>query len=91
MVESICRINAEIIFTASDNTRVSDPIELAKIAKSLGARAISVTDPREGLEKAKSIAGRKGLVAVTGSLYLVGMIRKYIIKGRSSNTSNTFY
>ncbi|MCK4268231.1 MAG: bifunctional folylpolyglutamate synthase/dihydrofolate synthase, partial [Actinomycetia bacterium] len=62
MVESICRINAEIIFTASDNTRVSDPIVLAKIAKSLGARAISVTDPREGLEKAKSIAGRKGLV-----------------------------
>ncbi len=78
MVESICRIDADIIFTTSDSPRASGSIELAKIARSLGARAISVTDPIEGLEKAKSIAGGKGLVAVTGSLYLVGMIRKYI-------------
>lgn len=52
------------------------PAELQQSLQGLAGPATSVqADPVAALEQARSIAGPKGVVCVTGSLYLVGQVR----------------
>jgi dihydrofolate synthase/folylpolyglutamate synthase len=52
------------------------PNELRQALQGLAAPPISVqADPAAALEEARTVAGPKGLVCVTGSLYLVGQVR----------------
>jgi len=78
MVETLDKAGREIIFTDSGNPRCLDPYELSDMA---AGEAVTVTvepDPALALEMAKDLAGEKGLVVVTGSLYLVGVVRKLL-------------
>lgn len=63
---------ASVVTTRAPVLRAGDAEPLASIARELGLRAESRTDPAEALALARSLAGRDGLVLVAGSLYLVG-------------------
>ena len=52
-------------------------------AEARGASAVLVDDPADALEEARALAGRDGLVVVTGSFRLVGPVRE-LFKSPSS-------
>jgi dihydrofolate synthase/folylpolyglutamate synthase len=61
------------VATHSGNPRALPPRELARLARKCGAkRALAMRDMKKALARATDAAGQEGLVAVTGSLYLVG-------------------
>lgn len=53
-----------------------DAAELAALARELGLAAQAVPDPAAALDEALRIAGTGGWVLVTGSLHLVGALRR---------------
>jgi dihydrofolate synthase/folylpolyglutamate synthase len=62
-----------VVATLSGNPRQMAPGELARLARKCGARrAVAVKDIAKALARATAAADPRGLVAVTGSLYLVG-------------------
>jgi dihydrofolate synthase/folylpolyglutamate synthase len=75
-----------VILTAFDvetdygNKRAQDPATVAKLVRKLNP-SISVflePDPSRALEMARRTAGAKDMICVTGSIFLVGEIRKYL-------------
>lgn len=54
-----------------------DAAELEAIARELGLAARAVPDPRTALDEAVRIAGTSRWVLVTGSLHLVGALRRF--------------
>lgn len=54
-----------------------DAAELAAMARELGLDARAVPDPAAALDEAVRIAGTSGWVLVTGSLHLVGALRRF--------------
>jgi dihydrofolate synthase/folylpolyglutamate synthase len=69
----------------------SDRTRFAKDLEKLASRLLPVPveacpDVREGLEKARKAAGSRGLVCVTGSLYLVGAVKKLFLPGAEYDT-----
>ena len=65
------------IFTTYYNPRESKPIELLRLYEKFGGKAGSVEDhPEAALEEAIEQAGEDGLVLVTGSVYLAGLLRE---------------
>lgn len=63
----------EVILTKADNPRAANPQSLGKYF--LGKNARITANAKEAKELVKKIAGRKDLVLVTGSLFLVGEYR----------------
>ncbi len=64
-----------------------DPKELARVVKKFSSRdeVFVEKDSRRAFEQAKKMAKKKDVICVTGSLYLVGEVRKLIeIKNRGS-------
>jgi dihydrofolate synthase/folylpolyglutamate synthase len=62
------------------NKRAQDPATVAKLVRKLNP-SISVflePDPSRALEMARRTAGAKDMICVTGSIFLVGEIRKYL-------------
>ncbi|HOX08019.1 MAG TPA: hypothetical protein PK280_16595, partial [Planctomycetota bacterium] len=67
------------VATESGNPRRLDPRIVAELAKAAGARRVVVKrDMAEAFAAADEAAGAKGLVLVTGSLYLVGRAKKHL-------------
>ena len=65
------------IFTTYYNPRESKPIELLRLYEKFGGKQGSVEDhPEAALEEAIEQAGEDGLVLVTGSVYLAGLLRQ---------------
>ena len=61
-----------IVFTRPQNPRSLSPATLASLAEKLGGPpAEIVADPREAVERARSLAGAGGAVLATGSIYLI--------------------
>jgi dihydrofolate synthase/folylpolyglutamate synthase len=61
-----------LVFTSSQNPRALPPPTLQSLASQLdGPPSEVVRDPREALEHARRLAGAKGVVVATGSIYLV--------------------
>ncbi|NOT30472.1 MAG: hypothetical protein HOP15_08500, partial [Planctomycetes bacterium] len=54
-----------------------DAAELAAMARELGLDARAVPDPAAALDEAVRVAGTSGWVLVTGSLHLVGALRRF--------------
>ncbi len=65
-----------LVATQSKNPRAMDAAVIAEAAKDLGLRVFQEECSWEALEKAKAVAGRGDLILVTGSLFLVGDIRR---------------
>jgi dihydrofolate synthase / folylpolyglutamate synthase len=60
------------IYTRSQNPRSLSPATLASLAEKLGGPpAETLSDPRAAVEHARSLAGPRGAVLATGSIYLV--------------------
>ena len=74
ITEILFPIAGHVIVTHANNPRSASPDEIRKAA----ARVTADTDIAEAedvasaLERARKVAGRKGLVVVTGSIYVVG-------------------
>jgi len=66
-----------VIFSHSGNSRGKDPAALAAEWKKLsGCDAVVMGSCVDALNEARRLAGSKGVVLATGSLYLVGAIKK---------------
>ena len=60
------------MFTASTNRRALPPATLASLAAQLGGPpAETEPDPRRAVARARELAGPRGMVVATGSIYLV--------------------
>ena len=67
------KISDRIILTKVNNPRASEPEDLLKYFK--GNSIFLTNSSQEALKLAKTKAGRKDLILITGSLYLCGEIR----------------
>lgn len=78
MLEILCPLVAKVIVTRVPVTRGESVETLHRIAARLHADAAPVATIEEALAHAGRAAGRGGLVVVSGSLYLVGEIKKIL-------------
>jgi dihydrofolate synthase/folylpolyglutamate synthase len=61
-----------LVFTSSQNPRALPPPTLQSLARQLsGPPSEVVGDPRAAVERARELAGPRGVVLATGSIYLV--------------------
>jgi dihydrofolate synthase / folylpolyglutamate synthase len=68
---------ASVIVTAPKQPRALSAEALAEMTRHLAPKMSVIADPREALERAISAASPDGVVFATGSLYLVGDLRKW--------------
>jgi dihydrofolate synthase/folylpolyglutamate synthase len=66
-----------VIVTAPRQPRALSPEALAEMTRHLAPQMTVIADPREALEHAISAAAPEDVVFATGSLYLVGDLRKW--------------
>jgi dihydrofolate synthase/folylpolyglutamate synthase len=79
--ETLFPIAARIVLTEPPNARAARIEELRKFApRGFAENKIAmIADPRAALQFAREHAPSDGLICVTGSLYLVGAVRDYLI------------
>jgi dihydrofolate synthase/folylpolyglutamate synthase len=74
-----------LVLTASQNPRALPPPTLASLAGQLGGPTAEVVrDPRAAVARAREIAGPRGLVVATGTIYLVADLLRPAGAGRAS-------
>ena len=61
-----------VIATSAENPRSATPEEIRDAASRTGSEIILCRDVESALERARVLAGTDGVVAVTGSIYVVG-------------------
>ncbi|NPU85094.1 MAG: bifunctional folylpolyglutamate synthase/dihydrofolate synthase [Syntrophaceae bacterium] len=77
MLKKMRGVASHVILTETQSERGLPLGELRKLASRVLPVPVDVCpDQRDGLRKAREIAGKQGLVCVTGSLYLVGAVKK---------------
>jgi dihydrofolate synthase/folylpolyglutamate synthase len=81
---AILRPAAEsVVVTGLPVLRGTPPADLARLAAAAGFAVEVEADPAAALERARARAGSGGLVVASGSLYLVGEIRRRLVPDRS--------
>ncbi len=75
----------KLIFTKPDNPRSTEVSELTKFAPQNLAKENLFLTPNvaDALKTAQEISGKDDLILVTGSLYLIGEIKKHLKKSKS--------
>jgi dihydrofolate synthase/folylpolyglutamate synthase len=76
MLRPLCRLAHRIILTEPDVSRALSSDILFSIAKRYHHHVAMAANPREALSTALESAGSSDLICITGSLYLVGEIKK---------------
>src|SRR4051794_10889051 len=72
MLRALVGKSSAMVFTASRNPRALPPATLASLAAQLGGPPSEIVhDPAAALERARELAGPRGAVLATGSIYLV--------------------
>lgn len=66
----------KVFLTSIPFSRAAAPEEIDKLGRDLKAPTVIVPDCLEALQLARQEAGEKGVVLISGSLYLVGEIKK---------------
>lgn len=61
-----------VIATRADNPRAATPDEIMLAAQHTGTAVVPSSGVAEALEQAAKVAGPKGVVVITGSIYIVG-------------------
>ncbi len=85
MLATLMPMCDRLILTASQNPRALPPPTLKSLAGQLdGPPSEVIRDPRAALERAREIAGPRGLVVATGSIYLVADLLRPASAGRAS-------
>jgi dihydrofolate synthase/folylpolyglutamate synthase len=79
MLDELAPRLAGLVATETGNPRRLDPRVIAEMAGARGVPAVAVeTEVGDALRRAWAAAGPKGLVLVTGSLYLVGRAKCHL-------------
>lgn len=79
MMRKIAPLAAQIILTRPPSDRALDPFALVGEARRWCSAVKVVENPREALEEALQVAERGDLICITGSLYLVGLLRRDLV------------
>ena len=80
MLEAIVPVAGRIICTKPDYWRAMDPEEIAReAAKSVDEVEVAPTVP-EAIERALSVSGGRGVICVTGSIFIAGEATEYFDK-----------
>lgn len=66
------------VFTRPNTGRALPPVALQQFAD-----GISIESPKKALAKARSLAGRRGLVVVAGSIFLLSELRAQVLRVRT--------
>lgn len=72
MAEILFPISAHVIVTRADNPRSATSAEIREAAHRVSSDVIETPDVSTALAQARNLAGPKGLIVVTGSIYVVG-------------------
>jgi dihydrofolate synthase/folylpolyglutamate synthase len=78
MAQALFPLAGRIVLTRIPYSRAADPEEIISLVPKYRGRVIMETDAKKAVHKAIRLSGRKGVVIVTGSLFLVGEIRRQI-------------
>jgi dihydrofolate synthase / folylpolyglutamate synthase len=72
MAEILFPLAERVIVTHIDNPRAATPAEIREAAARIGSELVDAQDVAQALTLAREQAGTKGVVVVTGSIYIVG-------------------
>ena len=72
MTEILFPVAEKVFATRPENPRSATPEEIQQAASRTGAEIEAVADVGSALQRAREAAGSKGILVVTGSIYLVG-------------------
>jgi dihydrofolate synthase/folylpolyglutamate synthase len=72
MAEILFPLAERVIATQADNPRSATPAEIREAAVRTGADILEVEEIGAALNRARSLAGRDGVVVITGSIYVIG-------------------
>jgi dihydrofolate synthase/folylpolyglutamate synthase len=61
-----------VIATQADNPRAAAPHEIADLARPTGTEVMEAPSVAAAVERAQGLAGDKGVIVITGSIYIVG-------------------
>ena len=61
-----------VIVTHAENPRSASPKEIASLAARTRAEIVLEESVRSAIERARRLAGNKGVIVITGSMYIVG-------------------
>jgi dihydrofolate synthase/folylpolyglutamate synthase len=78
MTEILFPLAERVIATQPENPRSASPEEIQQAAVRTGIEVEAISDVASALERAKVLAGRTGVVVITGSIYLVGEVMRLI-------------
>jgi dihydrofolate synthase/folylpolyglutamate synthase len=79
IIEPLLPLEAELIATRIATPRSADPALVAAAAATLGTSAEVLEPAGAAIDAAIERAGPGGLVAITGSLYLVAEAREHLL------------
>jgi dihydrofolate synthase/folylpolyglutamate synthase len=85
MARHLCPIADEVILTKVNNPRAVEPEDIKAEIMDECDDAIITYDTTSALAKAKSIAGARDLICVTGSVYLAGEVMHILKETQSGN------
>jgi dihydrofolate synthase/folylpolyglutamate synthase len=72
MAEILFPLADRVIATQADNPRAATPAEIRQAARRVSVDIDEAPEVRAALARARATAGTRGLVVVTGSIYIVG-------------------
>jgi dihydrofolate synthase / folylpolyglutamate synthase len=72
IAEILFPLAAQVIATRADNPRSATPDEIREAAARTGTEIEDAVDVGAALDRARSLAGPRGVVVITGSIYIVG-------------------
>ena len=83
MLSALAGTVGTVVATRSGHLRA---LQTEQIVTAVAGRmgAVQVTDPADALDRARAIAGPRGLVVVCGSLYLIGALRG-VLAGKANH------
>ncbi|MGZ4876648.1 MAG: bifunctional folylpolyglutamate synthase/dihydrofolate synthase [Candidatus Angelobacter sp.] len=61
-----------VIATQAENPRAASPQEIAELGAHAQTEILQAKSVLEALERARTLAGNKGVIVITGSIYIVG-------------------
>jgi dihydrofolate synthase / folylpolyglutamate synthase len=69
-----------VVLTELSSSRTASLADLKAAADSTGAKALTAVDPKSALNQAMAQISADGLIVVTGSVYLVGELRSFLVE-----------
>ncbi len=72
MTQVLFPIADHVVVTGVDNPRSAPPEEVAEAALRSGTEVVAAKNFAEAMEKALQLTPKKGVLVITGSIYLVG-------------------